>query len=288
MKKLVVLSGKGGTGKTTVSAALATYWAHRAVYVDADVDAANLHLVLRPMENELHPFWGGVLPWVDAGLCDGCGRCTDVCRFGAIAAGRVSRVSCEGCGACAGACPVGAIELKERHVADWYLGRTTYGPLLHARLLSGEGNSGKLVAVLKEEAEKVAAGERAELLLCDGPPGVACPVLASMAGMDAVLAVAEPSAAGLHDLRRILDLAERFRLACSVALNRSDTSEDARRAILEECGGRGVPVEAEIPFDPTVLSCTEKGTPVTTEPGSPAARALWSLSRALAQRLERL
>ncbi|MBI5017908.1 MAG: P-loop NTPase [Deltaproteobacteria bacterium] len=281
MKELVVLSGKGGAGKTTVSAALATHWAWRAVLVDADVDGANLHLVLRPRANRATRFMEGKLPrWV-SDRCTGCGVCTQVCRFGAIEGGQVARITCEGCGLCAQKCPQGALQMVERHSGDWFVGRTPCGPLVHARLRPGEGNSGKLVALLKEEARGLAARSGLERILCDGPPGAACAATASLAGAAAVLTVADPSSSGLHDLGRVLDLAQRFAVPAYTAVNRADLAPELSDAVDEECRSQGVPVLAHIPFDPAVLHCVDRGVPVSAQPDAPAARVLAKLAAAL-------
>ncbi len=280
MNELVLLSGKGGTGKTTVTAALAHQWAGRAVFVDADVDAANLHLVTRPETTGYGPFIGGKLARVDADRCTGCGTCTDLCRFGAIDRGRVDRFGCEGCGLCAMACPERAIRLDDRQSGQWYSGRSPYGPVLHARLHPGEGNSGKLVSLLREEARGLARAQGVGRIVVDGPPGVGCPVMACLAGASAVLAVAEPSASGLHDLERVLQLGRHFELPCAVAVNRADVAPALTRQVIAAAGRFGAPVLAEIPYDPAVPACVADARPVTERPDSPAAEALRDLAGA--------
>jgi MinD superfamily P-loop ATPase len=176
--------------------------------------------------------------------------------------------------------------MVERHSGDWFLGQTSCGPLFHARLRPGEGNSGKLVALLKEEARGLVAREGLERILCDGPPGAACPTMASLAGAGAVLVVAEPSGSGLHDLRRVLDLALHFQVPAYVAVNRADIAPELSQAVGEECRVRSVPVLARIPFDPAVLQCVDQGTPITARPEAPAAVALARLAAVLAELLE--
>lgn len=221
---------------------------------------------------------------VDGDRCTGCGACTARCRFGAMENGRVRPVECEGCGLCAVVCPEGAVRLTERASGRWNLSRTAHGLLLDAELFPGEGNSGKLVSVLRDEGRKAAAREGVDRIVVDGPPGIGCPVMASLAGAHTVLAVAEPSVAGLHDLRRVLDLAAHFEIACVIAVNRADVSPLFTRAVREEASRRGVPVLTEIPYDPAVNSCAAAGLPVTTCPESAAAGAI----RLLAQGLDAL
>ncbi len=281
MKELVILSGKGGTGKTTVAGALAHLWAGRSLFVDADVDAANLHLVTKPDNLMRAPFVGGKVAQVDASRCTECGVCTDLCRFDAIDDGRLETVSCEGCGLCAQACPEEAIAMIDRTNGEWFLGRTPYGLLLHAELFPGEGNSGKLVSLLREESRKVAAKEHIERIVVDGPPGIGCPVMASLAGAHGILAVAEPSASGLHDLKRVLDLGRHFEIPCAVALNRADVAPRLAAAVAAESAQRGVPLLAEIPYDTAVPECIAATVPVTTRPEAPAAVALRRLAATL-------
>lgn len=281
MRELVILSGKGGTGKTTVAGALAALWAGRAIFVDADVDAANLHLLTRPERLATAPFVGGKLAIVDGDRCTGCGACTARCRFGAMEDGRVRPVECEGCGLCAIVCPEGAVRLKGRTSGEWTLSRTPYGLLLHAELSPGEGNSGKLVSVLRDEGRKAAAREGVDRIVVDGPPGIGCPVMASLAGTHTMLAVAEPSVAGLHDLRRVLDLAAHFEIPCVIVVNRADVSPLFTQAVREEASRRGALVLAEIPYDPVVASCAAAGLPVTSCPESAAAGAIGRLAQGL-------
>ena len=281
MKELVILSGKGGTGKTTVAGALAHLWAGRTLFVDADVDAANLHLVTQPDNLMRSPFVGGKVAQVDSARCTECGVCTDLCRFDAIDDGRLETIACEGCGLCARACPEEAIAMIDRTNGEWFVGQTPYGLLLHAELCPGEGNSGKLVSLLREESRKVATKEHIERIVVDGPPGIGCPVMASLAGAQGILAVAEPSASGLHDLKRVLDLGKHFEIPCVVALNRADVAPRLAEAVATESAQRGVPLLAEIPYDTAVPECIAAAVPVTTRPDAPAAVALRRLAAAL-------
>ncbi len=286
MKELVVLSGKGGTGKTTVCAALAIICSGRVLAVDTDVDAANLHLVLQPQSGAETPFIGGRMPHLDEERCTGCGICSEVCRFHAMSAGRVRLVSCEGCGLCALACPEQALRMTERLSGCWSVGAARCGTLVQARLLPGEGNSGKLVSLLKEEARKLAGEQQVDWLLCDGSPGIGCPTMAALAGSDALLAVAEPSASGLHDLRRLFDLAERFAIPAYACINKADLAPEFADAVRVECRRRSIPLLVEIPYDERVSACARRGFTVLDAASSPAARAFTILGARLARALK--
>lgn len=283
MKKLVVLSGKGGTGKTTVSAALATLWQGEVLCVDADVDAANLHLVLQPINGPEVPFVGGRMPRLDEKRCNGCGKCTELCRFHAIVAGKVRQMFCEGCGLCALACPEQAPRMVDRVSGAWSVGVASCGPLLQARLLPGAGNSGKLVSLLKEEATRIVEREPVRWLLCDGPPGTGCPTMAALTGSDVLLAVTEPSAAGLHDLRRLLDLAAQFGIPAYACINKADIAPVFAREVADECQRRKVPLLARIPYDPGVSEYVRRGESVINHKHSPAAAALAELAKCLTE-----
>jgi MinD superfamily P-loop ATPase len=286
MKELVVLSGKGGTGKTAVAAALCHLAAGddstAAVAVDADVDAANLELVLGGRRLDERPFQGGWVATVDPERCAGCGLCLDACRFDAIApadsgwAYRVDPLACEGCAACVHECPEEAIRMVSQVVGFRYRSETRGGaPFHHARLLPARENSGKLVATVKEEAR--ASGRRGgwPLMIVDGPPGIGCPAIASSSGADLALIVTEPTAAGLHDLVRTLEMTAHFGLRSAVCINKSDLHPEGALAIEEACRARRIPVLPSVPFDDAVPRAMAAGLPVTEmAPGSPAAAAI--------------
>ena len=232
MRQLVVLSGKGGTGKTTVTAALAHLASRETsvVLADADVDAANLELLLSPTRKEQHTFTSGQLAVIDEALCAGCGTCEAVCRFDAVHpparagdfAFRVDASACEGCAACHYQCPEDAIRMEPRRSGLWFRSETRFGPLLHARVFAGQENSGKLVTLVKQQARDLARRTGRELVLVDGPPGIGCPVIAAVSGADLALMVAEPSVSGIDDLRRALATARRFRVPSLVVINKAD------------------------------------------------------------------
>lgn len=280
MKQVVILSGKGGTGKTTVAAGLAhlasvTFSsagvARRMVLADVDVDAANLGLVLSPHTEETHDFMGGSIAEIDPEACQGCGMCAEVCRFDAVKADgavyTVDPVACEGCAACHYACPADAIRMVLQHAGVWYVASTRYGPLYHAHLFAGQENSGKLVTLVKQRARLRALDDDADLLLVDGPPGTGCPVIAALSGADRALIVTEPTVSGAHDMRRILGVADHFQIPTAVLINKADLSTAQSGAIADLCDQLGVPVVGYLPYDPTVTDAMVHGEPITMHDG---------------------
>lgn len=289
MKQLVILSGKGGTGKTSVAAAFAHLAKEgpaplRAVLADADVDAANLDLVLRPRLLEQHEFSGGAKAVIDPDRCEGCGLCAQVCRFDAVQqqAGRyrIDLVACDGCAACAYQCPEQAIHMEPQVVGQWFRSECRYGPLFHAALRPAHENSGKLVTLVKQQARLLALDEEYQVVIVDGPPGIGCPVIAAASGADVALIVAEPTAAGRHDLERVLHTAAHFRIPALVCINKADLYPAGTAAIEAACLERGIEVIGHIPFDPTVTTAIVQGEPVTAHrpeaPASHALRNIWS------------
>ena len=282
MKELVILSGKGGTGKTTVAAALAHLAAQEArlVLADADVDAANLELVVGAQVEARHEFYGGQEAIVDPARCTACGRCAEVCRFGAIVAGDVYAVDgilCEGCAVCFYQCPAEAIRMEDALDGYWLLSRSHYGPMVHGTLRAGRENSGKLVALVKEKARGLVEQTAADLLLVDGPPGIGCAVIASLSGAGLALAVTEPTVAGFHDLERIVGVAQHFRVPVLVCLNKADLSLPQAAAVERFCTAEGIDLLARIPYDPAVTRAMVQGRPITAAGDGPAAEALRGL-----------
>jgi MinD superfamily P-loop ATPase len=276
MKELLVISGKGGTGKTTVLGSFAAL-AQNAVLADADVDAPNLHLLLAPEVLQETPFSGAGLAVVDESLCTECGRCDQVCEFAAVTDHHVDDRRCEGCGLCALVCPAGAITMQPQVTGRLYLSRTRYGPLAHARLLAGAESSGKLVTQVRRLARATAEESRADLILTDGSPGIGCPVIASLSGVDAALAVTEPTPSGLHDLERVLRVAAHFRVPTAISVNKWDINADLAEEIERLAGTMGAAVVARIPFDEEVADATAEGVPVVEAYTGPAAKAIRSL-----------
>jgi len=251
MKQLTIISGKGGTGKTTVTAAFA-HLADHAVIADCDVDAADLHLILTPDIIRQEPFYGGQLPSIDYDRCTRCGLCEQQCRFGAIQAVKVDPVSCEGCGVCAYVCPEQAISMKERLSGNWFLSETREGWMVHARLGIAAENSGKLVSIVRQQAKELAEKEKKNLVIIDGPPGIGCPVIASIGGVDLVLIVTEPTLSGIHDLKRILEVATHFNVPAMVCVNKCDINAENARAIEDYCEEKGIAIAGSIPYAPEV------------------------------------
>ncbi len=282
--ELVVCSGKGGTGKTSVVASFAAL-AGKLVLADCDVDAADLHLVLEPDVKRRERFIAGHVAVVDPTLCNGCQVCEDVCRFDAIrlqadGAAAVDPVNCEGCGVCVHFCPRGAIEFPDRDCGEWFVSETRCGPMIHARLGTGAENSGKLVNLVREKARDAAEQRELDLVLVDGPPGIGCPVISAISGADLLLVVAEPTVSGRHDMERLIALAKHFRLPAAVCVNKSDLDRETAEGIAAWCGEQQVPVLGEIPYDIAVTKAQLDGVSVVEHGASPAAEALQNLWRA--------
>jgi MinD superfamily P-loop ATPase len=285
MKQWVILSGKGGTGKTTVAGALAHLGAqeNRLVLADADVDAANLELLLSPRMVEAHDFVGGQVAVVDEASCANCGICAQVCRYDAVVAAngahRVDALACEGCAACAYACPSQAIQMVDRVSGRHFRSETRYGPLFHARLTPGQENSGKLVTQVKQSARLEAVAQQADLLLVDGPPGIGCPAIAAITGADLALLVAEPSVSGIHDWGRILGTIRLFGVPAVVCVNKADINPARTEELRALCAEEQLPLLGVIPFDEQVIQATARRRPLTEigdGSASAALRELWS------------
>ncbi len=252
MRQLTVISGKGGTGKTTLTAAFASL-AMEKVLADCDVDAADLHLILNPTVRKRESFSGGRSPNVDEEKCTKCGICTEACRFNAIEDGVVDLIACDHCGLCVYACPEKAIVMEEAINGEWFVSDTDYGPMVHARLRMGEENSGKLVTGVRKEASEIAKERNLDLAIIDGPPGIGCPVIASVTGVDLVLVVVEPTLSGIHDMERILGLAKYFKIPAIACINKYDINFDNTKAIQDHCERNGVEVAGMIPFNSKVV-----------------------------------
>jgi MinD superfamily P-loop ATPase len=259
MKELVIISGKGGTGKTSIAAAFASL-AQKAVVADCDVDAADLHLVLSPTIRQQFDFSGGKQAAIIAEKCIGCGRCAKMCRFEAIHFnGRgndvvqktytVDPVSCEGCKVCVEFCPVNAIDFKAVINGHWFISDTRFGPMVHAQLGIAQENSGKLVTQIRREAKRITEEQNKDLLIIDGSPGIGCPVIASITGADVVLVVTEPTLSGKHDLERVAQLTANFRIKTLVCINKADINPEMSCSIAEDAGKHGLKVVGKIPYD---------------------------------------
>ena len=293
MKQLVILSGKGGTGKTSVAAALADLASGEVplVLADADVDAANLELVLAPTRLEEHVFMGGQVAVIDPDKCSLCGTCHEVCRFDAVIPGndtyRVDPLACEGCAACVTQCPEDAIRSEEQQAGLWFRSDTRFGPLFHAHLFAAQENSGKLVTLVKQHGRLLALDEGRNLLLVDGPPGIGCPVISANAGADLALLVTEPTVSGVHDLERILRTVNHFRVPALVCINKVDVNPAQAAAIEAYCAAQGIEVVGKLPYDTVVTEAMVRGQPVTAyQPNGPLAMALRSAWARIRARLE--
>jgi len=250
MKELVVVSGKGGTGKTSLTAAFSSL-AGRHILCDADVDAADLHLLLKPEVRQRTDFYGGGKAIIDTERCSRCGLCLELCRYGAIDGNfAVDATACEGCGVCVDLCPVAAIDFPTQKCGEWYISDTRMGPMVHARLGIAEENSGKLVSRIRQEATKLAEEQKVELIITDGPPGIGCPVIAAIGGATALMLIAEPTVSGLHDMSRLADLARHFRVPCFLCVNKFDLNPEMTGRLEEEGRQRLMQVVGRIPFDP--------------------------------------
>jgi len=284
MEELVVLSGKGGTGKTSIAGSLAVL-AQGKVLADCDVDAADLHLLLEPAIQEQHRFWSGQVAVIDEEKCTRCGLCQDVCRFGAVREFTVDPTSCEGCGFCSHICPAEAITMKENLSGHWFMSNTKYGPLVHARLGVAQENSGKLVALVREQARLLAKERELDYIISDGPPGIGCPAISSLSGASLALLVTEPTLSGMHDLERVIGLCEHFGVPAEVCINKYDLNEDNTRQIESYCLEKGVEVAARIPFDNVVTEALVEGLPVVEYSRGKVAQELESLWRHVGPRL---
>jgi len=284
MKQLTVLSGKGGTGKTSITACFAVL-AKNAVVVDCDVDAPDLHMLLHPEVIKTQKFMGSKLAVLDKAKCIKCGLCRENCNFGAIAIDlKVDAIACEGCGVCNVVCPAGAITLVPRVSGNAFISKTKYGFMSHALLDPGESNSGKLVTSVRQNAKILAEKQNCDLVIIDGSPGIGCPVIASITGADAALVVTEPTMSGIHDLERALKLLDHFNIAAFVCINMYDVNTSNTTKILNFCKDNRVDVVGIIPFSPEVTQAMVKGkTIVEYSPKSGVSEEIMSMWNKMSQ-----
>jgi MinD superfamily P-loop ATPase len=291
IKELVVISGKGGTGKTSIAGSFAEL-AQNAVFCDCDVDAANLGLLLRPVTKESVEFRVSSKGYIDGSLCTGCGACEEICRFDAIKriekndgphqqdsgpGFEVDFLSCEGCNLCARICPVNAITMQEVLSGHWYVSDTKHGPLVHARLEPGEENSGMLVAAVRQKAREIAQEEGRGLIITDGPPGIGCPVIAALSGASTALVVTEPTLSGIHDLERVIQVCRHFNVPVMVCINKWDIDIDNTRLIQKTCEEAGHKVIGLVPYDDMVPKTMVNGHAVTAYdcPAGNSIKDMW-------------
>lgn len=277
MKEIVILSGKGGTGKTSIAGSFAVL-AENKVMADCDVDAADLHLLLSPSIREDREFWSGKTAVIDDKRCTQCGLCEDVCRFNAINDLKINPTSCEGCGFCSHICPSDAITMVDNMAGHLFISNTEYGPLIHARLGIAQENSGKLVALVRQNARKIAKESDFNYIITDGPPGIGCPVISSLSGASLALLVTEPTLSGMHDLERVIGVCHHFGVPAIACINKYDINEENSAEIEKYCSSQKVPISAKIPFDNTVTEALIQGLPVVYYSDSQAAakiKTLW-------------
>lgn len=288
MREIVVISGKGGTGKTSVCAAF-SHLAADKVICDLDVDAPDMHILLDPQVRFKEAFVSGNEAVIDRDACRRCGVCLAHCRFDAVKREgdvySVDPLRCEGCGVCVALCPAHAIAFPDKACGEWYVSDTRFGPLVHAQLYPGQENSGRLVTLLKQQARQLAKDRGLGLVLCDGSPGVGCPVISSLSGASLAVTVVEPTPSGRHDFERVAALCDHFRIPVAVLINKADLNPHEEAAIREVAAARGYTVVGSLPFDPAVTGSMIRRKALT-ETDTPLAATLadiWERVRTLAE-----
>ncbi len=267
MPEVLIISGKGGTGKTSLTGAFA-HLAENKIICDLDVDAPDLHLLLHPQDLEVNQFYSGHQAEIDPERCIGCGLCAEKCRFEAIDQTEdglyaVNQLKCEGCKLCVTLCPEEAVLFPVRHCGRWQISDTRLGPMVHAQLFPGEENSGRLVALLRSRARELSQEKGLKLILSDGPPGIGCPVISSMSNLDLAVIVTEPTPSGRHDLERVVQLCRHFKVPAGVIVNKHDLNLAQTAAIEDYCTSQGLEVLACLPFDPAMTEAMVKGLVIT-------------------------
>lgn len=282
MREVVIISGKGGAGKTSITGAFASL-ADNPILCDLDVDAPDLHLLLAPETSRTEDFYSGNLAIIDPDRCTGRGLCAAHCRFGAVididGGFRIDPMQCEGCKVCVAFCPAGAIDFPQRHCGQWFESMTRFGSMVHAQLFPGQENSGRLVALLKQRTRELAESDGHGLILCDGAPGIGCPVISSLSGTQLAVVVTEPTLSGLHDLKRVVDLCARFRTTVQVFINKYDLNPEQTEAIETFCADRGIEVICRFPHDHAVTrAMVAEQTIIESDHGKPTRllEAAWS------------
>ncbi len=277
MKQLLIISGKGGTGKTILTASFAVL-AESKVMADCDVDAADLHLLLNPKIRENHEFKSGLTAVINKEICTNCGRCRQLCRFKAIDEDiNIDEVSCEGCALCSYACPVGAIRMREDISGRWFISDTDYGPMVHAKLGVAAENSGKLVTLVRDEAKKIAERDNKKYIIIDGPPGIGCPVIASLANIDLTLIVTEPTLSGISDLKRVALLSKKFKVSTKVIINKYDINLKNTQEIKNICRRMDIDILGQLPFSQEVPKSLTLARPLVAVSDSKLAAEIKSL-----------
>ncbi len=251
MKQIVVISGKGGTGKTIITSCLSCVIPNKII-VDADVDAADMFILLSPQILQQEEFVGAQSAVIDEEKCTGCGLCEKYCRFDAIYKRGdkcfINPMKCEGCNLCSLVCPKKAITIVDEIIGKWFVSNTKHGKMIHARLNPGAENSGNLVAKVKKKAHTIAEEENIPYILVDGPPGIGCPVISALSGAQMAIVVTEPTISGVHDLKRVCQLSDSFDIKTSVIINKCDINKETSEKIKSWCKQNKIEVLAEIPF----------------------------------------
>jgi len=285
MRQLTVISGKGGTGKTTLTGAFAAL-AEGAVIADCDVDAPDLHLILHPEIKEEKKFSGMKLASINHEKCINCRKCYENCKFDAITDDlRVNELKCEGCGVCVYVCPVNAVEFKERDSGILYISETRFGPMVHARLNIGEETSGKLVSLVRSTAREIAEKRKKDLIIIDGSPGIGCPVIASLTDSDLALIVTESTLSGLHDLKRVYDVSKHFGIKTMVCINKYDINRENSEKIEKFCMENGIEIAGEIPYDPDFTKAMIEEKTIIEYNDNPLVREIWEKIKEVMQSL---
>ncbi len=249
MREIVIISGKGGTGKTSLTAAFSSL-AGNSIFCDADVDAADLHLLLKPDTTRKEDFYSGGIAEIRTDDCVQCGTCLELCRFDAVTDSlTVDPMRCEGCGVCVDNCPVDAIDFPTRWCGEWFVSNTRYGKMVHAKLGIAQENSGRLVSLIRKEAQRIAEEDGVDCILIDGPPGIGCPVIASITGATLLVIIVEPTVSGVHDMLRVAKLAKHFRIPTLVCINKYDVNEEMSESIERHAEEHGMKLAGKIPFD---------------------------------------
>ncbi|MGC8603975.1 MAG: ATP-binding protein [Desulfomonilaceae bacterium] len=283
MKEVTVISGKGGTGKTSITASFA-FLAENVVLADCDVDAADLHILAQPQIIHEENFIGGKKAVIDHDKCSNCGTCSENCRYDAISESFVvDHTACEGCALCHYICPESAVNMVEILNGKWFISNTRFGPMVHANLIPGEENSGKLVALVRNQAKLMAEEKNMDLVIVDGAPGVGCPVISSITGVDYVVIVTEPTMSGLHDMKRVAELVRGFNIPSSLIINKWDIHPGMSNEIERYANSENIALAGKIPYDKTVTQSMVKRKTVVEEGSSPAANAIIQVWKELNQ-----
>lgn len=289
MKELVIISGKGGTGKTSVTGSFAAL-ARNAVLADCDVDAADLHLLLDPDVQEQHQFFSGHEAVIRENECAGCGQCMELCRFDAVieqdGTFRINPFACEGCGVCVQFCPARAVDFPECLCGSWFRSDTRCGPMVHAKLEIAAENSGKLVNTVRQQAKQLAEKTKADWLIIDGPPGTGCPVIASIGGTDAVLVITEPTLSGKHDLLRVLELTRHFKIPAFISVNKWDINPEMSAHIEDAAIQAGATVLERIPYDASITHAQIQARSIVEWNDGPAATSIKTLWEKICQSMK--